>query len=168
MGIEVIRIDDRLIHGQIVQGWLKTVFVNRILVVSNEVAGDEMQKALLSMAVPSTVELSIRNIKDASSEIINNVYEKEKVMILFSNPCDIVKMMDNGVKFNSVNVGGMHFVHGKKQLLSNLSVDTSDIKAFLKLISCGIELESRILPNDERHSISDTIKKEAKNLDIED
>lgn len=168
MGIEVIRIDDRLIHGQIVQGWLKTVFVNRILVVSNEVAGDEMQKALLSMAVPSTVELSIKNIKDASSEIINNVYEKEKVMILFSNPCDIVKMMDNGVKFHSVNVGGMHFIHGKKQLLSNVSVDTNDIKAFLKLISCGIELESRILPNDERHSISDTIKKEAKNLDIKD
>lgn len=168
MGIEVIRIDDRLIHGQIVQGWLKTVFVNRILVVSNEVANDEMQKALLSMAVPSTVELSIKNIKDASSEIINNVYEKEKVMILFSNPCDIVKMMDNGVKFHSVNVGGMHFIHGKKQLLSNVSVDSNDIKAFLKLISCGIELESRILPNDERHSISDTIKKEAKKLEISD
>ena len=168
MGIEVIRIDDRLIHGQIVQGWLKTVFVNRILVVSNEVAGDEMQKALLSMAMPSTVELSIKNIKDASSEIINNVYEKEKVMMLLSNPCDIVKMIDNGVKFNSINVGGMHFVHGKKQLLSNVSVDSNDVKAFLKLISCGIELESRILPNDERHNISDTIKKEAKNLEISD
>ncbi|MDD5021135.1 MAG: PTS sugar transporter subunit IIB [Endomicrobiaceae bacterium] len=168
MGIEVIRIDDRLIHGQIVQGWLKIVFVNKILVVSNEVASDEMQKALLSMAVPSTVELSIKNIKDASFEIINNVYEKEKVMILFSNPSDIVKMIDNGVKFHSINVGGMHFVHGKKQLLSNVSVDSNDIKAFLKLISCGIELESRILPDDERHSISETIKKEASFLKIRD
>ena len=167
VGIEVIRIDDRLIHGQIVQGWLKTVFVNRILVVSNEVANDEMQQALLSMAMPSTVELSIRNIKDASYEIINNVYDNEKVMILFSNPCDIVKMIENGVKFNSVNVGGMHFVHGKKQLLSNVSVDSNDIRAFMKMISCGIELESRILPNDERHNISDTIKKEAKNLNID-
>lgn len=166
MAIEVVRIDDRLIHGQIVQGWLKTVFVNRILVVSDEVAEDEMQKALLSMAVPSTVELSIKNIKDASVEIINKVYDKDKVMVLFSNPCDIVKMMDNGVKFNSVNVGGMHFVHGKKQLMSNVSVDGCDVEAFLKLISCGIELESRILPNDERHSISDNIKKEAELLGI--
>ena len=68
MTIKIVRIDDRLIHGQIVQGWLKTVDVDKILIVSDEVASDEMQKILLSMAVPSSVKLVI---KKAMIHIIN-------------------------------------------------------------------------------------------------
>lgn len=166
MSIEIVRIDDRLIHGQIVQGWLKTIHITAILVVSDEVANDQMQQILLAMAVPSTVKLSIKNIKDASCEIANDVYEEEKLMILFSNPQDVVKMIDNGVKFKSINVGGMHFSHGKKQLLSNLSVDENDVKSFLSLISEGIELESRALPQDDRYNITEDINIEAKNLNI--
>ena len=75
MTIKIVRIDDRLIHGQIVQGWLKTVDVDKILIISDEVAGDEMQQILLSMAVPSSVKLVIKNIKDATYEISNEVYE---------------------------------------------------------------------------------------------
>ena len=77
MTIKVVRIDDRLIHGQIVQGWLKLIQIDKILVVSDEVAKDEMQKVLLSMAVPSNIKLFIKNIKDASCDISNNVYEKD-------------------------------------------------------------------------------------------
>ena len=145
MTIKVIRIDDRLIHGQIVQGWLKTVQIDKILIVSDEVANDEMQQILLSMAVPSSVKLVIKSIKDASYEILNDVYEKDELMILFSNPQDIVRVIDNGIKFQSVNIGGMHYSHGKKQILPNLSVDEKDVKAFLRLIENGVELESRAL-----------------------
>jgi len=166
MTIELVRIDDRLIHGQIVQGWLKSVSIDRILVVSDEVAVDKMQCVLLSMAVPGSVKLSIKTIKDAAMEIINNVYENEKTMILLSNPQDIVKLIDCGVKFKSINIGGMHFVRGKKQLLQNVSVDENDIKALIKLISLGIELENRALPHDERNDISLIIKKEAEILKL--
>lgn len=166
MTIKIVRIDDRLIHGQIVQGWLKTIDVDKILVISDEVASDEMQQVLLSMAVPTSVKLVIKNISDASYEISNEVYDKDNLMILFSNPQDIVKMIDNGIKFQSINIGGMHFAHGKKQLLPNLSVDKKDIEAFLKLISCGIELETRALPQDERYNAMADIKKEAENLGI--
>ncbi len=166
MGIKIVRIDDRLIHGQIVQGWLKTIDVDTILIVSDEVANDEMQKILLSMAVPSSVKLVIKNIKDATYEITNEVYDNDKLMILFSNPQDIVRMIDNGVKFQSVNIGGMHYAHGKKQLLTNLSVDKNDVVAFLKLIENGIELETRALPQDERYNAVIDIQKEAEILGI--
>jgi len=164
--IKIVRIDDRLIHGQIVQGWLKTIDVDKILIVSDEVANDEMQQVLLSMAVPSSVKLVIKSIKDASYEIANEVYEKDNLMILFSNPQDIVKMIDNGIKFQSINIGGMHYAHGKKQLLSNLSVDRNDVEAFLKLINCGIELETRALPQDDRYNAVTDIQKEAEILGI--
>ena len=166
MSIKIVRIDDRLIHGQIVQGWLKTIQVDKILVVSDVVANDEMQQVLLSMAVPSSVKLVIKNIKDASCELANDVYEKDKLMILFSNPQDIVKVVENGIKIQSINIGGMHHAHGKKQLRTNLSVDKNDVESFLKLLSLGIELEARALPQDERYNIVYDIQKEAKNLGI--
>ena len=166
MTIKIVRIDDRLIHGQIVQGWLKTIDVDKILIVSDEVANDEMQQVLLSMAVPSSVKLVIKNINDASYEIANEVYEQDNLMILFSNPQDIVKMIDNGIKFQSINIGGMHYAHGKKQLLTNLSVDKNDVIAFLKLINCGIELETRALPQDDRYNAVIDIQKEAEILGI--
>ena len=81
-----------------------------------------------------------------------DVYEKDNLMILFSNPQDIVRMTDNGIKFQSINIGGMHYSHGKKQLLPNLSVDKNDVDSFLKLIDCGIELETRALPQDDRYN----------------
>ena len=87
-------------------------------------------------------------------------------MILFSNPQDIVKMIDNGIKFQSINIGGMHYAHGKKQLLTNLSVDKNDVTAFLKLINCGIELETRALPQDDRYNAVIDIQKEAEILGI--
>ena len=166
MTIKIVRIDDRLIHGQIVQGWLKTVDVDKILIISDEVANDEMQQVLLSMAVPSSVKLVIKNIKDASYEIANEVYENDNLMILFSNPQDIVKMLDNGIKFQSINIGGMHYAHGKKQLLTNLSVDKNDVISFLKIINSGIELETRALPQDDRYNAVIDIQKEAEILGI--
>ncbi len=166
MTIKIVRIDDRLIHGQIVQGWLKTVNVDKILIISDEVANDEMQQILLSMAVPSSVKLVIKNIKDATYEISNEVYDNDNLMILFSNPQDVVKIIDNGIKFQSINIGGMHYSHGKKQLLTNLSVDRNDIASFLKLIDCGIELETRALPQDDRYNAVSDIQKEAEILGI--
>lgn len=168
MAIEVVRIDDRLIHGQIVQGWLKVVQVNKILLISDEVANDSMQQILLSMAMPSTVELVVKNIKDASYELLNDVYDKDKLMVLFSNPQDVVKVFDNGIKFMSINVGGMHFTHGKTQILKNLSVDKNDVISFMKLIEKGVELETRILPSDERYNANADIQIQAKNLGLLD
>lgn len=166
MAIEVVRIDDRLIHGQIVQGWLKVIQVDKILLISDEVAEDKMQQILLSMAMPSNVKLVVKNVKDASYELLNDVYDKDKLMVLFSNPQDIVKVLDNGFKFKSINVGGMHFTHGKVQILKNLSVDKEDIISFMKLIENGIELEARILPSDERYNIMNDVNNQAKNFKI--
>ncbi len=166
MSIKVVRIDDRLIHGQIVQGWLKTVQIDKILVISDEAANDEMQQILMSMAVPASVKLVIKNIKEASDDLANGVFDRDNLMVLFSNPQDVVKVIDNGINFQSVNVGGMHYSHGKKQLLSNLSVDRSDVESFLKLLSLGVELEARALPQDDRYNIIFDIQKEANLLGI--
>jgi len=160
MPIELVRIDDRLIHGQIVQGWLKVIHINKIVVVSDAAANDQMQRMLLMMAVPSSVELEIKMISDASKDALEGKYDRHKTMFLFSNPSDVLDVIENGVDIKSVNVGGMHFTVGKKQLLCNLSVDDKDIEALSKIYSKGIEIEGRVLPADERVNVAAVIERE--------
>lgn len=160
MPIVLVRIDDRLIHGQIVQGWLKSINVNRIVVASDSVADDTIQQMLMSMAVPSGIDLDIKKVSDAADAFVRGDYDKENTMLLFSNPADVLFMLDKGAKIKSVNVGGMHFVHGKRQLLCNLSVDDIDVKNLYNIYSRGVEIEGRILPADERTNLISLVEKE--------
>ena len=150
MAIVLTRIDDRLIHGQVVEGWLKKIRITHIIVVSDEIVRDQMQKTLIGMAAPSNVRVSAFSIEDAASRIKSDEFKKDFLLLLFSNPQDTLRFINSGVKLKSVNVGGMHYSAGKKQLLPNLSVDKADIGAFDEMHRLGVELEARILPDDAR------------------
>ncbi len=160
MPIVLTRIDDRLIHGQVVEGWLKKIRVTHILVVSDEAAQDAMQKTLLGMAAPSNVRVSTLSVEDAASEIKSDTFNKDFLLILFSNPSEVLRFLELGVRIESINVGGMHFSSGKRQLLKNLSVDGSDITAFQKISEMGIELEGRILPDDTKVDVMGAIRQD--------
>jgi PTS system mannose-specific IIB component len=113
MPIVLARIDDRLIHDQIVQGWLKTISVDTLLIVSDLASCDKMQQALMAMALPSRIEFKVQSIKDATNTILSRQYGNRKVMLLAVGPSDILHMIENGVNLKSLNVGRMHFANGK-------------------------------------------------------
>jgi mannose/fructose/sorbose-specific phosphotransferase system IIB component len=160
MPIVLVRIDDRLVHGQIVQGWLKNIAVDKIVVASDIAASDGLQQMLMAMAVPANVSLEVKTVDETIKAIASGQYAKPKTMILFSSPADVLKMIENGADFKSVNVGGMHFVNGKRQILRNMSVDDADIENLYEIYVRGIELENRVLPLDERTNIIPVIEKE--------
>ncbi len=162
MSILLVRIDDRLVHGQIVQGWLRILDVNTILVVSDIVTLDTMQQALMTMTVPGNIKLDIKNLKDATNAITNGQFDRERVMILAVSPSDVLYMMENGADFKSVNVGGMHFINGKRQLLNNLCVNDNDVESLYKIHIKSVEIEGRVLPEDEKKDIIPLIEKEYK------
>lgn len=159
MGIVLVRIDDRLIHGQIVEGWLKIIDVNHIVVISDEVARDRMQQTLLSMAVPSNVKVTCFAVDEAAQKVTAAPFINDRVLLLLSRPADALRLVKRGVALPGVNVGGMHFSQGKQQLLRNLSVDDEDVAALRGLAAAGIELEGRVLPSDERINVFEVVRK---------
>ena len=159
MGILLIRIDDRLIHGQVVAGWVKAIKANHIMVVNDKVAQDEMQKVLLSMAVPASLKLSVLSIADAAVELKKEIAENDRLIILLNSPADALALVEKQVPIKSINVGGIHYCEGKKQILKAVCVDMEDIESLYQLERKGIELEGRIVPTDERINIMDSVKK---------
>lgn len=160
MSIVLIRIDDRLVHGQIVQGWLKSLDVDTVLVVSDSAASDKTQQILMGMALPSFIKLDVKTLKDATASLLNGDYDKEKVMVLVTQPSDVVYILERGLKIKSLNIGGMHFISGKKQLMKNICVNNEEIESLKQICSSGIEIEGRVLPDDEKRDIMHILKKE--------
>ncbi|HHA1293281.1 PTS mannose transporter subunit IIAB [Enterobacter ludwigii] len=162
MVIGLARIDDRLIHGQVATRWTKETNVRRIIVVSDEVAADTVRKTLLTQVAPPGVTAHVVDVAKMIRVYNNPKYAGERVMLLFTNPTDVERLVEGGVKITSVNIGGMAFRQGKTQVNNAISVDAKDIEAFNKLNARGIELEARKVSTDQKLKMMDLIGKVGK------
>lgn len=156
--IALARIDDRLIHGQVATRWTKETNVKRIVVVNDDVAKDEVRSTLLKQAAPPGVTAHVVGVDKMVRVYHNPKYAKERMMLLFTNPADILKLIDSGVDIKSVNVGGMAYQRGKKQISDAISVDKNDITAFNQLNKKGITLEFRKVASDNCVNVMDLLK----------
>src|SRR5665647_473016 len=150
MNIVLARIDDRLIHGQVATIWSKNTKCQRIIVCNDDVTKDSIRKTLLEQATPPGIKSSVVGIDEAIRVYNNPKYQDDRVLFLFTNPTDVVGMVEGGVAIKSVNIGGMSFKEGKKQITRVVSVDDTDIEAFKKLNEKGIELEIRKISSDSK------------------
>ena len=162
MTIGLARIDDRLIHGQVATRWTKETNVQRIIVVSDEVAADTVRKTLLTQVAPPGVTAHVVDVAKMIRVYNNPKHAGERIMLLFTNPTDVERLVEAGVKITSVNIGGMAYRQGKTQVNNAVSVDEQDIEAFKKLNARGIELEVRKVSNDPKLKMMDLISKVAK------
>lgn len=160
MDIRLARIDDRLIHGQVATVWSKECLVDRILVISDEVAKDPLRKFMLREAAPPGVFAHVLPVERFLAVNGQQLFENEKVMLLFTGPAEAARLVHGGLKLKSINIGGMSFSVGKKMITNFISVDEKDISAFSYLAKQGIELEIRKVPTDRKVSLMTLLKKE--------
>lgn len=159
MTFGLVRIDDRLIHGQVATRWTKETNVSRIIVVSDEVAADNVRKTLLTQVAPPGVTAHVVDVEKMVRVYNNPKYAGERVMLLFTNPTDVERLVEAGVKITTVNIGGMAFHQGKTQVNNAISLSAKDIESFNKLNARGIELEARKISSDQKLKIMDLIAK---------
>lgn len=159
MKIALARIDDRLIHGQVVTVWSKETKCQRIIVCNDDVANDEIRRTLLTQVAPPGVQSSVVGIDKAIRVINNPKYENDIVLLLFTNPTDVLRLVEAGIDIKTVNVGGMSFKEGKTQLTGAVSVNDEDIKSFKSLNDLNIELEIRKVASDSKSYVMKLIDK---------
>lgn len=148
IGIELVRIDDRLIHGQVVMVWSKVVPLKRIVVIDDKVAVDVIRKMFLETVAPPGVMVSVLNVAQGIDSLKNNSFGDEKLLLLFTNPETIVTLVESGVKLNKVTIGAMSYSRGKTKLTKAVSLDDADKNAFKELHKHGIILQIQVLPSD--------------------
>ena len=159
MNITVFRIDDRLIHGQIITAWLAYADAKQIVVADDKAAKDSFQQTLLKMATPDNVQLKIMTLSEAR-EAIENDSDNTKTLFLAKGPKEALEILDSSDKISNINVGNLNMKKGKTKVLGNLWVNNEEVDAFVELNSRGINLEVRAVPTDRSQDVIELLKKE--------
>ena len=161
MNITLARIDDRLIHGQVTTVWSKVANAQRIIICNDDVYNDDVRRTLLRQAAPPGMKVNVVNIEKAVAAYHNPQYQDETVFYLFTNPQDVLTMVQQGVKIATLNIGGMAWRPGKKQLTKAVSLDAADINAFQQLDKLGVKLDLRVVASDPSVNILDKIAEQS-------
>ena len=147
--ISLIRIDDRLIHAQVVIGWGSRLHPDRIIVSDDYVAGNEWERNLYLTAAPPEIKVSILSLADTIAQVKGGVFDREKIIILVAHPQSVVELVERGLEIETVNVGGLHYAEGKEKILDHVYLDAGEKAALRELVKKGITLEARALPDSE-------------------
>ncbi len=147
-GIVHIRIDDRLIHGQVATRWSTGLGATRIMVANDQVAADEMQKSILRMVAPPGISTSIISKETAAKNILSGKYANQKVLMVLKNPMDALDLMEKGLQITDINVGNMAKRDNTTQIKKSISVTDEEVKAFRTLMEKGINLTARMVPDE--------------------
>jgi len=144
MQIALVRIDDRLIHGQVVVGWIPQLQVEAVVVAAD--AADATHTALMQMAMPEGVELMVLSVGEAARRLQDD--DQRRVLVLTPGPREVLRLLEHGVRFDSVNVGGLHYTAGRVQLGKAIFLSPEDRDALRAISRRRVALEGRALPGD--------------------
>ncbi|WP_207941285.1 PTS system, mannose-specific IIB component [Enterococcus sp. DIV2402] len=156
-GIIHIRIDDRLIHGQVATQWTNELGATRIMVINDEIAKNDVQKSVLRMAAPPNVATSIITKETAATNIKNGKYKGQKVLIVVKSPIDILDLINLGLDITKVNVGNMSVREGTRHVRATVSINAVEEETFQKLLDQGVEITTIMVPGDNTIYLKDVI-----------
>lgn len=140
------RIDGRLIHGQVANLWTPSLGIERIIVIDDNAANNDVEKGGLRMAAPTTMRLSVLPVERAAKQILAGRYDSQKVFLVAKKPEWFLKLMEYGVPIETINVGNMSQNDKTKQVTNSINVDEHDIEVFDELNRRGVHLTAQMVP----------------------
>ncbi|MBC9131297.1 PTS sugar transporter subunit IIB [Frischella sp. Ac48] len=147
MPINVARIDDRLIHGQVITTWVKNYDIEQVLVINDKAAADTVQQSVLTMSAPAGLKVLVFGVQQFI-EIIKKTPIKKRTMLLFTNSVDVDTLVAGGLEIEKLNVGGMRMQDGRRSLTRAVSVTPEEEQAFKNLIAKNVVVEVQMVPKD--------------------
>lgn len=156
--VVLTRVDDRLVHGQVMTSWQKATGANKFMVVDDEVAGNELTKSVLKGVVPSNVKLGVFTVKKAADRLIKGFKPTDKVIMLVKTPVTILRLYEAGVDFHELNIGGMGISGTRTTLYQNIACNEEERDAMRKLIASGCKITIQIVADDPKHDVEPLLK----------
>lgn len=146
MSLVLVRVDDRLIHGQVTVAWGAALSPDRIVLANDEVAGSSWKREMYCAADSMGVAISVLCLSEFVTACVDDLWKGERVIAVVETPADLLELVKRDVAITAANIGGMHHASGKRELLPYVYVDDADVRALRELDSLGVRLEARDVP----------------------
>jgi mannose/fructose/N-acetylgalactosamine-specific phosphotransferase system component IIB len=148
------RIDDRLIHGQVVHGWGSRLHPTWIGIVSDALRADPARAELYLFAAPEEARAAVLSVAEALGEETRRLVESERAMLLFPSASEPLRLKQGGFPLEELNVGGLHHAAGKEALLPYVYLDARDRAELRALAALGVRLVAQDLPTNPSHPLT--------------
>lgn len=155
--IKLIRIDFRLIHGQVVTKWVKEANANRIIIVNDALAGDEFLGSVYKMAAPSNVDVDIYSKADAITQWKENGFGEGRVLMLFKNVSDCRELQQMEFPMLDVQIGGLGGGAGRVNTSTGISFDAKDAHLLSDMCKEGKHVYIHVIPTQQKYDVEKII-----------
>lgn len=150
MAIELFRIDDRLIHGQVVVGWGQPMDLGFVVLVDDEVAGSDWEQELYRMGVPPSMEVYFHSVADASGALAQYQADTRPGILLTGDIETMAQLVEGaraaGTPISAVNLGGIHHRAGRVQHLRYIFLTPAEATELKALAARGITVTAQDVP----------------------
>lgn len=154
MDVVLIRIDNRLIHGQVSTAWVQQHRIDHLIVANDAAARNPMEKSVLKMAKPRTVKsLDVLTVAEAA-KLIKNDKSRDRTMVVTRVPQDVKGLIENGIEVKEIYVGNMHGAPGKVQLDQCVAADEQELATLRGFSAAGISLISQMTPSSAKTELN--------------
>lgn len=146
--MEWFRIDNRLVHGQVIAAWLPHLRARILVVANNELAGDGLRREIMCLAVPSDITFLCCPVSDTADTLrrIRISSPDEHVLVLFADCADARAAYLAGAVFQVLNLGNLHYGPGKEQICEHIALSQDDRNCLQYFTDQGVEIDFRCVP----------------------
>ncbi|MDY0393726.1 PTS sugar transporter subunit IIB [Virgibacillus halophilus] len=156
--IKLLRVDHRLLHGQVAVSWSKNLDIDSLLIANDDVPVNELRKSMIKMAKPQGIKLVIKSIEDSVKAINSGVTDKYKLFIVVESVEDAYQLAMGTEGIHQINLGNLKKTEETKQLSKLVNITDEDESMLKELVGKGIEVEARAVPGDKKLKIQDVLK----------
>lgn len=157
--IKLLRIDDRLLHGQVAFAWTKNLSIHLIYVLNDVLVNDEITKMTLGIAKPYGTKLSVYAVDEGIEELKKHVNTNKNVMIIINNVKDAHRIVSAIPEIRAVNLGGIKEKPGveSKRYTGSVTLTMEDIEVCKQMAEMGVVMEIKAVPDEKGKSLNDML-----------
>ncbi len=159
--VKLVRVDDRFIHGQILESWIPHLDAEVVIVVNDVLAADSFQKTIMSLALPDRIELQIIPVAEIGKYLGGPEYSDRSILVITSNIIDAYKIYRGGVSFGCLNVGNMGCCEGGRQFSYSVWIDPAQIEMIRQMLKDGLEVIMQTVPRESGVGMGSVIDMES-------
>jgi PTS system mannose-specific IIB component len=151
--ISLVRVDNRLIHGQVVEAWLPHLKVQRVAVADDEAASNPLIRAAMGLAVQDSVEVMIEPVGGVDFERLSK--DDTRTLLLVRDLKNVMEAKERGLDLHKLNLGNVHFATGRKQVSPSVFLSQEELSQLKMLVDEGVEVDVRGVPNEKPATFDD-------------
>ena len=159
MSIVLFRVDERLIHGQVIVGWGSQLHPDRIIVVDDALTESTWEQELYTLGLPDDVEPLFATVESARSRLPEWLGSKDRIILLTRSVATMRELGADGLlRGQEINIGGLHHAAGRRAVLPYVYLSADESNAMSELSAQGASISARDLPGARRVPFEDLIR----------